>query len=216
MLDDLVRRAGATLGAMDRQLRNLGGSGPDDGREVAVYDTDTGEVHDLDAPDVGSSVVGLTIAGWALSRLLRPRPVSWPRVILAGFAATALADLVGRAIGERHEPGEEPYAEGPEKILARIGAGVAIAAGYAAILYPRLPGPPLARGLAFGALEVAAAPRGGLVRLAEAAPGVKFPLQALASPVDEDAGPLSHMAFGLGLGLFYRFDGSEAEEPEDE
>jgi hypothetical protein len=105
-------------------------------------------------------------------------------------------------------------ADDPEAMLRRLGGGVAVAAGYASLLYPRLPGSPLVRGLAFGALEVAAAPTGGLVRMAGDVPGLRFPLQALAVPEEEGRGPIAHMAFGLGLGLLYRYD--EDEEQEDD
>ena len=135
-------------------------------------------------------------------------------MIVAGVAATALADLVGRSLENRPASGARPYAENSEELLARFGAGIAIAAGYAALLYPRIPGSPLFRGVTFGALEIVAAPRGGLVTLASSARGLRFPLQALATPIDEDAGPLSHLAFGLGLGLFYR-NGRSRRHDED-
>lgn len=200
MLGDLFNRAGAAIGTLEAQLRGAvpDGRGP---REVGVEDSDHSDTLEHAAMAAGGA--------WLASRLLRPRPVSWPRVILAGVAATLLADVVGRTREEPPEPGSPPYADDPEELLARLGAGVAIAAGYAALVYPRIPGPPLFRGLAFGALEIAAAPRGGLLRLATEAPGVKFPLQTLALPIDEDAGPLSHMAYGLGLGLFYRYDAED-------
>lgn len=206
MLGDLFEQLGAAIGTVDAQLRGLVGNGRGP-REVAIYNPDTGDVHDVDDDASGTiESAALAAAGaWILSRLLRPREVSWPRVVLAGIAATYLADIVGRYT-ETTEPGELPYAEDTEELMARFGAGIGIAAGYAALVYPRLPGPPLLRGLAFGALEIAAAPRGGLVQLASEVPGVKFPLQALALPVDEDAGPTSHLAFGLALGLLYRYD----------
>lgn len=215
MLGDLFHNLGAAIGALDAQLRGGGAAG---GREVAVYDTDTGDVHDL-GEDLGETAADMLlagVAGWLLSRIFRPKPVSWPRVVLAGLAATALADLVGRRFDDEPAPGRKPYAATPEEMLARFGAGVAIAAGYAALIYPRIPGSPMFRGLAFGALEIAAAPRGGLVRMASSAPGLRYPLQALATPIDEDAGPLAHLAFGLGLGLFYRNGGrDQSEESED-
>lgn len=210
MLGDLFYQLGHALGGLDAQIRGKGGATDvDPGREVAVYDPDTGEVHDVDA-DEGEVLEHalVSVAGaWLLARLLRPRPVSWPRAILAGIAGTALADLIGRSMEDEPSPGRRPYADDPEELVARFGAGVAVAAGYAALFYPRIPGSPLFRGLVFGALEIAAAPRGGLVGLASAAPGIRFPLQALALPMDEDAGPFSHLAFGLGLGLFYRSGG---------
>lgn len=207
MLGDLLYRLGATVGTLEAQLRGDDGArGGGRRREVAVYDTDTGEVHDLDGN--GDSLENAALAAaaaWLFSRIFRPRDVSWPRVVFAGIAATALADLVGRR-EETPDSGALPYAEDPEELMGRFGAGIAVAAGYAALLYPRIPGPPLFRGLAFGALEIAAAPRGGLVRLAAEAPGLKFPLQTLALPIDEDASPVSHLAFGLALGLLYRYD----------
>lgn len=213
MLGDLFKRLGTTMGTFEAQLR-----GPTDGG--AFYDPESGEVHDLhDLHEVHESETiqnaALAAAGaWLFSRVFRPRDVSWPRVVVAGVAATLLADLVGRLGPQSPVAGREPYADDPEELMARLGAGVAMAAGYAALLYPRIPGPPLVRGLAFGALEIAAAPKGGLVRLATEAPGVKFPLQSMALPIDEDAGPLSHLTFGLALGMLYRYD-LEHDDSED-
>ena len=222
MLGDLFYRLGSAMGAIEGQIQGLGESrAGGSGRPVAIYDPEDGEVHDIDGDAMEETMEGAALAAagaWLLSRILRPRPVSWPRVVMAGVAATLLADLAGR-MEDDDGRGSPPYAADPEELLSRFGAGVAVAAGYAALLYPRIPGSPLFRGLAFGALEIAAAPRGGLAGLAAQTPGVKFPLQALAMPVDEDAGPLSHLAYGLGLGLFYRFhddDRDELDELEDE
>lgn len=208
MLGDLLYRLGATVGTLEAHL--MGADAPPGGsrREVAVYDPESGEVHDLDddAHDTMESAALAAAGAWLFSRLLRPRDVSWPRVVFAGIAATALADLVGRARDEGSAAADLPYARDPEELMGRFGAGIAIAAGYAALLYPRIPGPPLFKGLVFGALEIAAAPRGGLVRLATEAPGIRFPLQTLVLPIDEDASPVSHLAFGVALGLLYRYD----------
>ncbi len=227
MLGDYFYQLGRTVGGLESQLRGKGGAGRSPA--AAVYDLDTGRVHDLDrdpfdddddgagsaADAMGTALAGAATA-WLAARVLRPRPVSWPRVILAGVAATALADIVGRTLEDGGAPGELPFAADPEEFLARLTAGVAVAAGYAALLYPRIPGPPLFRGLVFGALEVAAAPQGGLVQMARDTRGIKFPLQALAAPVDEDAGALSHLAFGLGLGLFYRNAQKRRDRDDDE
>jgi hypothetical protein len=215
VLADLSFQMGAVIGGIDAQLRGKAGAVNERaGREVAVFDPDTGDVHDLEE-GVGETAVDAAVGAataWILGRLLRPRPVSWPRAVVAGVAATLAADLVGRGVEEPPEPGHAPHADDPQELMARLGAGVAIAAGYAAILYPRIPGPPLFRGLVFGALEIAAAPRGGLVRMATASRGIAFPLKALALPIDEDAGPLSHLAFGVGLGLLYRNGHSEEHD----
>lgn len=213
MIGELFFRIGQTLGGLESQLgmgraRAEAGEGAGEGADEAE-----------DLPDDGAVAAGAVVSAagaWLASRLLRPKPVRWPRVVVAGVTGALLADLVGRLEEGGGEPsGDPPHANDPTELLGRIAAGIGVAAGYASIVYPRIPGSPLMRGLAFGALEIAAAPRGGLVRLAADAPGLRFPLQALALPVDEDASPLAHMAFGLALGLLYR-NGRSAEEEEGE
>jgi hypothetical protein len=226
VLGDLFYHLGAALGGLGAQLSGkpgaaTGHAGPDAG----VYHPEAGDLTDLGDHEDGLGHAGGLMVGaagaWLVARVLRPGPVSWTRVVIAGVAATFMADLAARTLddgplGARADGGADGLAGGPgygparaddpETLLRRYGAGIAISAGYASLLYPRLPGPPLLRGLAFGALEVAAAPRGGLVRLASETPGLRFPLQGLALPLDDDAGPLAALAFGLGLGLFYRAD----------
>jgi hypothetical protein len=212
VLGDLFYHLGAALGGLGARLSGKPGAATSHaGQEAGVYDPETGDVLDLEDHEdelghAGELMVGATGA-WLVARVLRPGPVSWTRVVIAGIAATFLADLAARTLDDgSHGARANGRADDPETLLRRYGAGIAISAGYASLLYPRLPGPPLLRGLAFGALEVAAAPRGGLVRLASETPGLRFPLQGLALPLDDDAGPLAALAFGLGLGLFYRAD----------
>jgi hypothetical protein len=216
VLGDLFYHLGAALGGLGARLSGKPGAATSHaGQEAGVYDPETGDVLDLEDHEdelghAGELMVGAAGA-WLVARVLRPGPVSWTRVVIAGIAATFLADLAARTLddglgGTGADNRAHDRADDPETLLRRYGAGIAISAGYASLLYPRLPGPPLLRGLAFGALEVAAAPRGGLVRLASETPGLQFPLQGLALPLDDDAGPLASLAFGLGLGLFYRAD----------
>ena len=212
MIGDLLYQFGRALGGLSAHATDP----EDDDFEGVDAGTDP-EITAAPDPsqngaDHGQTALVGTALALFLARAFRPRPVSWPRVILSGVAATALADFIGRRFERSTVPGRLPYAEDAGELVARLMAGVAIAAGYASLIYPRLPGSPLVRGLAFGALEIVAAPRGGVLRMATQSPGVRFPLQALASPVDEDAGPLAHMAFGLGLGLFYRYGRAKAEE----
>jgi hypothetical protein len=224
VLGDLFYHLGAALGGLGAQLPGKHGAAtghtdPEAGAydlDAGIYDPETGAVMDLETDEAGLGHAGELVAGaagaWLVARVLRPGPVSWTRVVIAGIAATFLADLAARTLddGRGEEGASDPVGraagDDPEALLRRYGAGIALSAGYASLLYPRLPGPPLLRGLAFGALEVAAARRGGLVRLAAETPGLRFPLQGLALPPDDDTGPLAHLAFGLGLGLFYRAD----------
>ena len=209
MIGDLFYRlgtfAGTGLGAIERRI-------PGDGTGAAS--DNPGNASDDDESDLlVTSLLG-TAAGWLVTRLLSPRGVSWPRVVVAGIGATVLADVVGRAFGPDSEERERAYAADPDALLVRYGSGIAMAAGYAALLYPRLPGSPLAKGLVFGAMEVAAAPHGGLVRVASDTPGLKFPLEDLAVPVDDEVGPLANLAFGVGLGLLYRPSLGDDEDDE--
>lgn len=163
------------------------------------------------------AALGVAAGGWLVARLLRPRPVSWPRVILAGLTATALYDLVHymeRRLLVEPEPGKgaalEPR-EAPADTLLRYAAGLGTAVAYASILYPRLPGSPLTRGLIFGAVDAATLETGGaLGLLRQVAPQVAFPLERLAGPLSAHGSPLAHLAFGFGLGVVYR-DGSRKE-----
>ncbi len=207
MLGDLFYRLGSAAGTLEAHLVGKGSAGNDPGSEVPVYDDDATAVHEPDSEaDDDTSSAGLIAIAWILSSVFRPRSVRWSRVILAGVAATTVSDLVGRLAEPAPEAGREPFARDFDELQDRFGAGVATAAGYAALLYPRIPGPPLFKGLVFGAIEIAAAPRGGLVQMITRTPGIRFPLHRLARPVDEDAGPLSHLAFGAALGLLYRLD----------
>ena len=224
MLSDLFFRLGEAIGGLESQVRGTPDEGfvdfdvVEDADDAARPAADGGDapMSDQDMAEAARQAALTAGAAWLASRLLRPRPIRWPRVILAGAAGSLLADLVGRTQDDAAAP-HLSYAASPAELLGRVSAGIAVAAGYASILYPRLPGTPLLRGLAFGALEIAAAPRGGLVLLAAQAPGVRFPLQTLALPVDEHASPSAHLAFGLALGLLYR-DARvhDEDEPDDD
>ena len=220
MLSDVLFRLGEAIGGLESQVRGTAGEDFEDfetpDEEGAGARGPVGDrghaMSDEDMAEAARRAALTTAEAMLASRLLRPKPIRWPRVILAGAAGSLLADMVGRMQDDARR-GELSYAANPGELLGRVSAGIAVAAGYASILYPRLPGSPLLRGLVFGALEIAAAPRGGLVRLAAQAPGLRFPLQTLALPVDEDASPSAHLAFGLALGLLYR-DGRDYDEEE--
>ncbi|MFW5947956.1 MAG: hypothetical protein ACOCUW_05640 [Gemmatimonadota bacterium] len=207
MLGDIFFSLGTLAGSAVARLEGddavpAGNPGP--GTRAASGDDVAGPTPH-DGPDGdGDAMVDAALgaaAAWVIGKMLRPRRVSWARVVVAGLGAAVLAEAATRALAG---PGARPADDDPDRILTRLAGGVAVAAGYASLLYPRLPGPPLARGLAFGALEVATASRGGLVRLALDTPGLRFPLKELAIPPDADPGPVGGLAFGVALGLLYR------------
>lgn len=160
-------------------------------------------------PAVPSEVGTLAFIGlgWALRWLLRPGPINWPRAVLAGVAGTACSDLARilqyQQAGDQGLPDPAPWEDEPADIVARYVSGIARAVAYAAIIHPRLPGPALARGICFGAVDAAAAESGGLMQvLEEIAPGLPIPLASLHTPLHSQ-GPLPHLAFGFGVGLLY-------------
>ncbi len=216
MLGDLFYHLGTVVGGLSAPLSGKAGAGdhPTEG-DVAFYDPETGDITELEhgaAIGHAGTVVAGAAAAWIAARGLRPRAVSWPRVVVAGVAATFLADLASLAFPAADEHPSRALDDDAEDMARRYGAGIARAAGYAAVLYPRLPGSPLMRGLAFGAMEVAATPHGGLVGLAARAPGLRFPLQSLAGMDEIARDPVAQLAFGLGLGLFYRTGHGEPDD----
>lgn len=222
MIGDLFYRlgtvAGTGLGAIRSRIPPVDDESGHDGSDPDDTDGSAGGESGGDSED-GDFLVDSIIGGaaaWLVKTALRPKSVSWPRVVIAGIGATVLADLAARTLGS--DDRSRAYTEDPDALLVRLGSGIAMAAGYAALLYPRLPGSPMTKGLIFGAMEVAAAPHGGLVRVATDTPGLKFPLKDLAVPIDDDAGPLANVAFGVGLGLLYRpslHDDSHEDEDDD-
>lgn len=145
--------------------------------------------------------LGTIAAGWVLGRLIRPKPINWPRAILAGAAATALADLVDSVSGPDPER-RSPFPPSVEDI-PRYAAGIATAAAYGAQIYPRLPGSPLTRGLIFGTVEAMVADDGGaLGMLQRVAPQMRLPLGELGIHALPPRSTIASLAFGLGLGLY--------------
>lgn len=166
------------------------------------------EVDEEPLLDEVGTVVAVAAGSWLLAKLLRPKSVSWPRAILAGAVGTALYDLtqlVERRLLNGAAEGTDVFDEAPSDTLVRYGSGLSTAVAYAAILHPRLPGPPLARGLLFGVVDAATLPSGGAFALVKRlAPGVRLPLEWAGAQLAGTGSAAAHVAYGLGLGLVYR------------
>lgn len=88
-------------------------------------------------------------------------------------------------------------------LLERIGGDLAVAAAYASVAYPRLPGPPFARAVMFGAADAAVAATGGIAAtLAGFSPRLKLPLKQLL--LDEERAIERSLALALALAVIYR------------
>lgn len=116
----------------------------------------------------------------------------------------------GSAAGE--EQGRTPDAAADVRaFLERAGADLAVAAAYAAVAYPRLPGPPLLRAAVFGAADVVVSANGGIAStLAGLSPRLKLPLSQLLP--EEERRIERAVALALALGLIYRDEDEEDDE----
>jgi hypothetical protein len=164
--------------------------------------------HQLDQTSGKIMDAFLTVGfGTVLTRLLalwpgrrRPGLLRLFRAGAAGAAAAFLAELVRPALSG--EPADGSLEEELTDILLS-GAGRGLL--YAAIIEPRVPGPPILQGTTYGALEYALSPWGGLEELAgSAAPHRKVPvLSVLLKNRGEEEQFLEHLAFGVALALLY-------------
>jgi hypothetical protein len=118
----------------------------------------------------------------------------------AGAAAAFLAELARPVLtGKKAEtPLEEKLTD---ILLAGAGRGLL----YAALVEPRIPGPPLLQGAAYGGLEYALMPWGGLGEVAGSrTPQGKIPaLAVLLKDRGADEQLVEHLAFGIALALLY-------------
>lgn len=169
----------------------------------------TGRPAKAEEPKDGAELFDQLIFGGAAAlavRLLRLWPAhskpGWGRVsraALAGAGATLLREMTAPLLRGRFE-----LPEAREGLGGRLVSGAARGALYGGLIEPRLPGPPLLRGLAYGAAEYAVAPYGGLSGiLASAAPWAKIPgLKAIVGEADPGEDSLiEHVVFGIALAL---------------
>jgi hypothetical protein len=98
----------------------------------------------------------------------------------------------------------EATAARSRSLTDRLLSGTARGVVYGAVAEPRLPGPPILRGAAFGTLEYLLSPVGGIGKLlGKESPWGRVPLigDLLADADPGDDGYLEHLVFGLALSL---------------
>lgn len=160
------------------------------------------------SPVVEKAVAAAVVAGGgalvtAALRAWRPRgtpgPIGLARAAAAGAGAAVARMVVQHLLGLGGAP------ERDSDPLAPVLAGAARGLVYASVVEPRLPGPPLLRGAAYGGLEFAASPWGGLEGLLDTLPPhrrVPF-LAALLDARDNDPTLSGHLLFGIILASLY-------------
>lgn len=164
----------------------------------------------LDAQGEGAETLDwilASVSGALASRLLRewkprrrPGPALLVRAAAAGAAAMIFQELAHALLSD------DPRASvnRARSLADRLVSGTARGLVYGAIAEPRLPGPPVLRGVAYGTAEFLLSPLGGVGKLlGNQAPYRRIPLLRLLvedSPAMED-GYVEHLVFGLALAL---------------
>lgn len=173
---------------------------PQDGdrRKPSLKDDTSHKLLDALLAVGGGAILTRVLSLWPGRR--RPGLFSLLRAGAAGAAASFLVELIRPAlVGEEREGSLED--ELSDILLSGAGRGLL----YASIVEPRIPAPPVVQGSAFGALEYALTPWGGLEELTgKEAPHRKVPvLSILLRSRGEEEQFLEHLAFGIALALLY-------------
>jgi hypothetical protein len=147
-------------------------------------------------------------AGTVLTRVLslwpgrgRPGLFRLLRAGASGAATALLAELIRPVLtGKKSQKALEE--ELTDILLSGAGRGLL----FAALVEPRIPGPPALQGSVYGALEYALTPWGGLEELAgSAVPYRRIPgLSILLRGRGEEEALLEHLVFGVVLAILYR------------
>ena len=151
---------------------------------------------------------GLAAVGARLLSAWRPKhgtaATDLIRAAATGVGAAVIVELVRPLLrGERALPDLD------EGTVDRILGGIAQGLAYAAVVEPRLGGPGVLRGAAYGAAEYAALPLGGLSRVfGRATPQGRIPVvgRLLEGLDDAERSFLEHLAFGAVMGALYGTD----------
>ena len=137
----------------------------------------------------------------ALPGMRKPGPVRLLRAGAAGVGAALLRELL-RSL----RTGERPPLPLAQLVQDAALTGFARGLVYGSLVEPLIPGPSVVRGTAYGSLEYAASPWGGIASLVGSrAPHRKVPF--LAELLD-DLGPeddtlVDHLLFGIALATLY-------------
>lgn len=147
------------------------------------------------AATAGGALVAAVLKGWPARH--DPGAATVARAAAAGAAAAVLVEL-----------GRRVLLDGPairiEDLPRRLLSGATRGLVFGAVGEPRLPGPSLLRGVAWGGAEFLVSPLGGLPRfLLRHTPYGRIPLVqgALRHEDDGDGDLLEHLVFGIALAL---------------
>jgi hypothetical protein len=160
---------------------------------------------------------GTALVGKLLEMLPRRRKFGPTRLVRAA-AAGAGAALV-RELLRPMTSGEQPATTFVERARAAALSGSARGLLYGALVDPRIPGPPLIRGAAYGAIEHLVSPLGGLTALAgPAAPHRRLPFlaQLYDEMEPEEQTLMDHVLFGVAMAALYGTGAKRVEDDDDE
>ena len=130
------------------------------------------------------------------------------RAAVSGATASLIVDLLRPIVqGEPCVPVLD--LETADRMIAGAGQGLV----YGSVVEPRVPGPPIAKGVLFGAVEYLAKPLGGVSEfLGKHAPQSRLPIlsQVLQKLEDHERLWIEHVAFGVALALIYQSKDSKS------
>lgn len=167
-------------------------------KRVPAGEVSGAETLDWILASVSGALVARALREWKPRR--RPGVGLLARSAAAGAAAMIFQELAHALLSD--DPRES--ARRSRTLGDRLVSGVARGLVYGAVAEPRLPGPPVLRGVAFGTAEFLLSPLGGVGKLlGKEAPYGRIPLLRLLVEdvsVDQD-GYVEHLVFGLALAL---------------
>lgn len=172
----------------------------------------TGEPWDAVIAAASAAMIGKMLETMPKQRKLRPGRMV--RAAAAGAGAALARELLRPMMS-----GEQPATTFAERARHAALSGSARGLLYGALVDPRIPGPPLIRGAAYGAIEHLVSPLGGLTALAgPMAPHRRLPFAAeLFEGLEHEQQTLmDHIVFGVAMAVLYGARPSDARAEADE